>query len=251
MHTLNGSGLAVGRTLIAVLENYQHEDGIGHGSRRAAALYGRARGDRPRWLMKPIDLARRASSSPTTTASTRPASRRWIEIARELSRDVWVVAPEQEQSGAGHSLTLPRPIRLPRGSETALSPSTARRPIACCWRSSTCCGPAARPRAVGRQSRQQHRRRRHLFGHRRGGDGRRPCSACPSIAFSQAYTDRDAIRGSGGLRRGSRPAVMRRCVRRRLAAQRADQRQLSRRASPAAVNGVRVTHQGMRGSATI
>ena len=26
-HTLNGSGLAVGRTLIAVLENYQSEDG--------------------------------------------------------------------------------------------------------------------------------------------------------------------------------------------------------------------------------
>ena len=27
MHTLNGSGLAVGRTLAAVLENYQHADG--------------------------------------------------------------------------------------------------------------------------------------------------------------------------------------------------------------------------------
>ena len=27
VHTLNGSGLAVGRTLIAVLENYQNEDG--------------------------------------------------------------------------------------------------------------------------------------------------------------------------------------------------------------------------------
>ena len=27
IHTLNGSGLAVGRTLIAVLENYQNEDG--------------------------------------------------------------------------------------------------------------------------------------------------------------------------------------------------------------------------------
>src|SRR5271170_2706936 len=27
VHTLNGSGLAVGRTLIALLENYQHEDG--------------------------------------------------------------------------------------------------------------------------------------------------------------------------------------------------------------------------------
>ena len=27
VHTLNGSGLAVGRTLVAVLENYQREDG--------------------------------------------------------------------------------------------------------------------------------------------------------------------------------------------------------------------------------
>jgi seryl-tRNA synthetase len=27
VHTLNGSGLAVGRALIAVMENYQQEDG--------------------------------------------------------------------------------------------------------------------------------------------------------------------------------------------------------------------------------
>ena len=27
LHTLNGSGLAIGRTMIAVLENYQLEDG--------------------------------------------------------------------------------------------------------------------------------------------------------------------------------------------------------------------------------
>ena len=27
VHTLNGSGLAVGRTLVAVLENYQEADG--------------------------------------------------------------------------------------------------------------------------------------------------------------------------------------------------------------------------------
>jgi seryl-tRNA synthetase len=26
-HTLNGSGLAVGRTLVAILENYQEKDG--------------------------------------------------------------------------------------------------------------------------------------------------------------------------------------------------------------------------------
>jgi 5'-nucleotidase len=33
-------------------------------------------------------------------------------VARRLSDDIWVVAPSEEQSGAGHSLTLSRPIRL-------------------------------------------------------------------------------------------------------------------------------------------
>jgi seryl-tRNA synthetase len=30
VHTLNGSGLAVGRTLVAVIENYQQADGSVH-----------------------------------------------------------------------------------------------------------------------------------------------------------------------------------------------------------------------------
>ena len=34
------------------------------------------------------------------------------KIAAALSDDVWVVAPAEEQSGAGHSLTLSEPIRL-------------------------------------------------------------------------------------------------------------------------------------------
>jgi 5'-nucleotidase len=34
------------------------------------------------------------------------------QIARSLSDDVWVVAPENEQSGASHSLTLTSPLRL-------------------------------------------------------------------------------------------------------------------------------------------
>jgi len=34
------------------------------------------------------------------------------DIARSLSEDVWIVAPESEKSGAGHSLTLTVPIRL-------------------------------------------------------------------------------------------------------------------------------------------
>jgi 5'/3'-nucleotidase len=34
------------------------------------------------------------------------------DIARSLSDDIWVVAPETEQSGASHSLTLTLPLRL-------------------------------------------------------------------------------------------------------------------------------------------
>ncbi|MDP9056469.1 MAG: 5'/3'-nucleotidase SurE [Pseudomonadota bacterium] len=33
-------------------------------------------------------------------------------IARQLSDDIWICAPAEEQSGAGHSLTLTRPVRL-------------------------------------------------------------------------------------------------------------------------------------------
>ena len=38
-------------------------------------------------------------------------------IAAALSDDVWVVAPAEEQSGAGHSLTLSRPVRVRRHGE--------------------------------------------------------------------------------------------------------------------------------------
>ena len=35
-----------------------------------------------------------------------------VHIAKSLSKDVWVVAPESEQSAVAHSLTLRRPVRL-------------------------------------------------------------------------------------------------------------------------------------------
>lgn len=50
-------------------------------------------------------------------------------IARELSDDVWVCAPAEEQSGAGHSLTLHMPVRLnqhgPRRFAVAGTPTDA------------------------------------------------------------------------------------------------------------------------------
>ena len=44
-------------------------------------------------------------------------------IAARFSDDVWVVAPAEEQSGAGHSLTLSRPVRLRKHGERRFSVS--------------------------------------------------------------------------------------------------------------------------------
>lgn len=45
------------------------------------------------------------------------------KIARCFSDDIWVVAPMEEQSGAGHSLTLSRPLRLRQHGEKRFSVS--------------------------------------------------------------------------------------------------------------------------------
>ncbi len=39
------------------------------------------------------------------------------QIAAQFSEDVWVCAPSEEQSGAGHSLTLNQPVRLKQFGE--------------------------------------------------------------------------------------------------------------------------------------
>ncbi len=42
-------------------------------------------------------------------------------IARQLSDDIWVCAPHEEMSGAGHSLTLTRPVRLRKHGDRRFS----------------------------------------------------------------------------------------------------------------------------------
>ena len=42
-------------------------------------------------------------------------------IVRRLSDDIWIVAPAEEQSGAGHSLTLTKPVRLRRHDDRRFS----------------------------------------------------------------------------------------------------------------------------------
>lgn len=45
------------------------------------------------------------------------------KIARKFSDDIWIVAPSEENSGAGHSLTLSRPVRIHQHGEKHYSVS--------------------------------------------------------------------------------------------------------------------------------
>lgn len=43
------------------------------------------------------------------------------EIARQFSDDIWICAPDEEQSGMGHALTLTRPVRMRQHDERRFS----------------------------------------------------------------------------------------------------------------------------------
>jgi 5'-nucleotidase len=61
---------------------------------------------------RPIDLERCRILISNDDGIASPGIKALEKIARDLSDDVWVVAPEQEQSGASHSLTTRHPLRL-------------------------------------------------------------------------------------------------------------------------------------------
>jgi len=60
---------------------------------------------------KPLDLSGARILVTNDDGIEAPGLRVLERVAHEFSQDVWVVAPETEQSGAGHSLTLTRPLR--------------------------------------------------------------------------------------------------------------------------------------------
>ena len=59
----------------------------------------------------PLDLAKARILVTNDDGINAPGLKVLERVARNFSSDVWVVAPETEQSGAGHSLTLSRPLR--------------------------------------------------------------------------------------------------------------------------------------------
>lgn len=59
----------------------------------------------------PLDLSKARILVTNDDGINAPGLKLLERVARSFSRDVWVVAPETEQSGAAHSLTLSRPLR--------------------------------------------------------------------------------------------------------------------------------------------
>ena len=62
----------------------------------------------------PLDLAKARILVTNDDGINAPGLKILETVARSLTRDVWVVAPEVEQSGAAHSLTLRRPLQVRR-----------------------------------------------------------------------------------------------------------------------------------------
>ncbi len=110
VHTLNGSGVAVGRALVAILENYQNQDGSVRVPKALQPYMGGLTRDRE----EELDLRILITNDDGIHA---PGLSVLERIAAALSDDVLVVAPEYDQSGVAHSLSLNDPLRLRKISE--------------------------------------------------------------------------------------------------------------------------------------
>jgi hypothetical protein len=129
-------------------------------------------------------------------------------IAAQISDDVWMVAPAEEQSGAGHSLTLTRPLRV---RELGPAPLRGRRHADRCGDDGAgqSDGRAeARPHPLGRQPWAQPGGGRHLFRHRFGRDGRHAGRHPLDRAFAgdgRLHARQREFRGSRSSRRRCDP----------------------------------------------
>jgi 5'-nucleotidase len=68
--------------------------------------------------MTPEEIARARILVTNDDGINAPGLDAMIDIASQLSQDVWIVAPEYNQSGAGHSLSLTHPVRARQVGET-------------------------------------------------------------------------------------------------------------------------------------
>jgi 5'-nucleotidase len=115
------------------------------------------------------------------------------EIARELAREVWVVAPEHDQSGVSHAVSLHHPIRVsergPRRYAVSGTPGDCAVMGAC-----HLMGAAPPDLLLCGVNRGANLGMETVFSGTVGGAMTGMMLGIPSIALSQAWTDRERVR---------------------------------------------------------
>ena len=129
------------------------------------------------------------------------------EIARKLSDDVWVVAPEHDQSGVAHSLSLNDPLRLRQVDE---------RKYAVRGTPTDCVIMGARHVLDGKQidlvlsgvNRGRNVGEDVIYSGTVAGAMEGAVLGFPSIALSQSYKSRSAIEGKPSTAPSMAPATV-------------------------------------------
>ena len=129
-------------------------------------------------------------------------------IASELAREVWVVAPEHDQSGVSHAVSLHHPIRVSERSERRFGITGT--PGDCAVMSVCHLMPDAPQLLLSGINRGANLGLETVFSGTVGGAMTGMLLGIPSIALSQAWTDRANVRWETAAALG--PDVVRRLL---------------------------------------
>jgi len=113
-------------------------------------------------------------------------------IAGELARELWVVAPEHDQSGVSHSISLHHPLRLTERGERRWSVSGT--PGDCAVMALSYLMPEPPQLLLSGVNRGVNLGLETVFSGTVGGAMTGMMLGIPSIALSQAWTDRTQVR---------------------------------------------------------
>lgn len=114
-------------------------------------------------------------------------------IAADLAREVWVVAPEHDQSGVSHAISLHQPVRVSRLGPTRFAVTGT--PGDCAVMGICHLMAEARPELVlSGVNRGANLGMETVFSGTVGGAMTAMMLGVPAIALSQAWTDRAAVR---------------------------------------------------------
>lgn len=130
-------------------------------------------------------------------------------IARDLAREVWVVAPEHDQSGVSHAVSLHHPIRI--GERGPRRWAVTGTPGDCAVMATAHLMAAAPPQLLlSGVNRGANLGIETVFSGTIGGAMTGMMLGIPSIALSQAWTDRARVRWETAATLG--PAIVRRLL---------------------------------------